>query len=71
MDNPFRFSGIVVDDAFCDREKEQKELKQFIESSQNILLYSHRRYGKSSLILTLFKDIKTVKPVYVDLFKRD
>ena len=68
MDNPFRFSGIVEDDAFCDREMEQKELKQYIESSQNILLYSHRRYGKSSLILKIFKGLKTVKPIYVDLY---
>ena len=68
MDNPFRFSGIVEDDAFCDREKEQKELKRYIESSQNVLLYSHRRYGKSSLILKIFKGLKAVKPVYVDLY---
>jgi len=68
MNNPFRFSGVVEEPAFCDREKEQKELKQYIESSQNVLLYSHRRYGKSSLILKLFKGLKNVKPVYIDLY---
>ena len=67
MNNPFKFSGIVQDPAFCNREKEQKELRQYLESSQNVLLYSHRRYGKSSLILKMFKDLKKVTPVYVDI----
>ncbi len=68
MDNPFSFSGVVEDPAFCNREREQKELKRYITSSQNVLLYSHRRYGKSSLILRLFKSLKNVTPVYVDLY---
>jgi len=68
MDNPFKFSGIVEDDAFCNREDEQRELKRYIESSQNVLLYSHRRYGKSSLILKIFKGLKNVRPIYVDLY---
>jgi AAA+ ATPase superfamily predicted ATPase len=68
MDNPFRFSGIVEEPAFCDRTAEQKEIKQYIETSQNVLLYSHRRYGKSSLILKIFKELRKVKPVYIDLY---
>lgn len=68
MDNPFSFSGIVDDPAFCNREREQKELKRLIKGSQNVLLYSHRRYGKSSLILKLFKSQKGVTPVYIDLY---
>jgi len=68
MDNPFKFSGVVEEPAFCNREKEQKELRQYIESSQNVLLYSHRRCGKSSLILKIFKGLKNVKPVYIDLY---
>ena len=68
MDNPFRFSGVVDDPAFCNRIREQEELKRYIQSSQNVLLYSHRRYGKSSLILKLFKALKKITPVYVDLY---
>lgn len=68
MDNPFKFSGIVDDPAFCNREKEQEALKRYIEGSQNVLLYSHRRYGKSSLIFRLFKNVKEITPVYVDLY---
>ena len=68
MDNPFSFTGIVDRPAFCDREKELRELAEYVENSQNVLLYSHRRYGKSSLILQLFKKIKKVTPVYIDLY---
>ena len=68
MENPFRFSGIVDGPAFCNRKKEQRELKRYIESSQNVLLYSHRRYGKTSLILKVFKNLKTVTPTYIDLY---
>ena len=67
-ENPFKFSGVVEKPAFCDREKEQKELGRYIGNSQNVLLYSHRRYGKSSLILQIFKDVKGVKSIYVDLY---
>ena len=68
MDNPFSFSGVVDDPAFCNREKEQKEIGRLIKGSQNVLLYSHRRYGKTSLILRLFKSLKNMTTVYVDLY---
>ncbi|HDM76708.1 MAG TPA: hypothetical protein ENG51_09595 [Deltaproteobacteria bacterium] len=68
MDNPFRFSGVVEEPAFFNRKKEQEEIWQYIESSQNVLLSSHRRYGKSSLILKMFKEIKNITPVYIDLY---
>jgi AAA+ ATPase superfamily predicted ATPase len=68
MKNPFSFTGIVEDPAFCNREKEQSDLKKFIENSQNVLLYSHRRFGKTSLINRVFKDIKGVVAIYIDLY---
>jgi len=68
MQNPFRFSGIVSEPAFCDRVRERREIKRYIESSQNVLLYSHRRYGKSSLILKIFRELKNTAPVYIDLY---
>jgi len=68
MKNPFQSSGIAKDPAFCDRKREQRELKNFIENSQNVLLYSHRRYGKTSLIFKVFSKLKNVSGVYVDLF---
>jgi AAA+ ATPase superfamily predicted ATPase len=68
MKNPFYFSGVVEDPAFCNREKEQADLAAFIGNSQNVLLYSHRRFGKTSLINRVFKGLKGVVPVYVDLY---
>jgi len=68
MKNPFQSTGIVKDLAFCNREKEQRELRYFIENSQNVLLYSHRRYGKTSLIFKIFSGLKNVSGVYIDLF---
>ena len=56
MENPFSYTGIVRGDAFCNRQTEQTELLKFIKGSQNVLLYSHRRYGKSSLIYKLLTD---------------
>lgn len=72
MENPFRYSKFVIGSSFCNREREQKELLEFIRSSQNPLLYSHRRLGKSSLIKQVFATIQTRQPdiaaVYIDLY---
>ena len=68
MDNPFQFSGIVEEPAFCNRKREQEEIGRYIENSQNVLLYSHRRYGKSSLIAKVLKELKNITPIYIDLY---
>ena len=72
MENPFSYTGIVRGDAFCDRQKEQAELLTFIKASQNVLLYSHRRYGKTSLIYKIFSRLERQKPrintLYVELY---
>jgi len=72
MKNPFTFSNIVTGPCFCNRKKEQEDLIEFIRSSQNVLLYSHRRTGKSSLIKQVFLNINQHSPeigtLYVDLY---
>ncbi|MDA8137663.1 MAG: ATP-binding protein [Desulfobacteraceae bacterium] len=68
MKNPFIVTGVVDDPAFCNRVKERAELRTHIENSQNVLLYSHRRYGKTSLILKVFRELRGVTPIYVDLY---
>jgi AAA+ ATPase superfamily predicted ATPase len=68
MKNPFSFSGSVKDPAFCNRKKELADLKKYIKNSQNLLLYSHRRFGKTSLINKAFSDLKNITPIYVDLY---
>ena len=72
MDNPFSYTNIVEGDSFCNRQKEKDELLSFITNSQNILLYSHRRYGKTSLIFEVFKKAGRKRPkintIHVDLY---
>ncbi|MBW1799395.1 MAG: ATP-binding protein [Deltaproteobacteria bacterium] len=58
MENPFAYSNYVTGESFCNRNKERSELLKYIRGSQNVLLYSHRRYGKSSLIHQVFREIK-------------
>lgn len=68
MNNPFSFSSVVDDPAFCNREHEQAELNRMIQACQNVLLYSHRRFGKTSLILKVFRQLEGITPIYIDLY---
>ena len=72
MKNPFSYTSIVEGESFCNRQKEKDELLNFIINSQNILLYSHRRYGKTSLIFEVFKKARQKRPkintMHVDLY---
>jgi hypothetical protein len=72
MKNPFNYTTIVTDDAFCNRKTEIDDLMNFIKNSQNVLLFSHRRYGKTSLIFNVFKKVQGRKPkidtLHVDLY---
>jgi uncharacterized protein len=72
MQNPFAYSNYVTGESFCNRKKELSELLKYIKGSQNVLLFSHRRYGKSSLILQVIRDIKeqnlNIGALHVELY---
>ena len=69
MHNPFSYTKIVSGPSFCNREKEIKELSSYIINSQNVLLYSNRRIGKSSLLLRITERLKSKRKfLYVDLY---
>ena len=72
MENPFAYSTYVTGESFCNRSGEIAELIKHIKTSQNVLLYSHRRYGKSSLIQQIFNQIRANKmnigTMHVDLY---
>jgi hypothetical protein len=72
MQNPFAFSNYVTGESFCNRKRELSELLKYIKGSQNVLLFSHRRYGKSSLIRQVFRNIKEkeldIGVMYVELY---
>lgn len=69
MTNPFTI-GIAREDNFCNRQQEIKDLIDFADSGQDVVLYSPRRYGKSSLVFQVLRELekKEFLTVYVDLF---
>jgi hypothetical protein len=68
--NPFVYGERVSGENFCNRVEEIRELVSEIESGQNIMIYSPRRYGKTSLIDSVLKEVelKDIDTVYIDLF---
>lgn len=55
--NPFKF-GIIVDEPyFANRREELKRIRSILESQVHLILMSPRRYGKSSLIRKILKEI--------------
>ena len=70
MRNPFVYGKEVAGKYFCNREKEIKELLSDIYNSQNVMLYSPRRVGKTSLIkqVITIAESKDIKCIFIDLF---
>lgn len=70
MKNPFTIKVIPNDAPFCNREKEQTELLNYAENQTNLVLFSPRRYGKTSLVKRVQHTAsqKGLLTIYVDLF---
>jgi AAA+ ATPase superfamily predicted ATPase len=60
--NPFSYTQTVTGKAFCNRQTEQRDLAGYLRASQNVLLYSHRRHGKTSLIQQVFAALEKRRP---------
>jgi len=69
MDNPFIFGKAVVGRYFVNRKQEINELKSALLAGQNVVLFSPRKMGKTSLILELFRKTQEAKCVYIDLWQ--
>jgi len=70
IENPFEYQRIVAGKAFVDREEELKTLTEALLSGENILLYSPRRLGKSSLLKETIQRIGNKRiSIYVDLWE--
>ena len=50
MFNPFVIQEIPVNAPFCNRVKELERLASYARSNQSVVLYSPRRFGKTSLV---------------------
>ena len=69
-ENPFVFGTVVSDENFTDRKNEIVELVKDLTGKTNLIIFSPRRYGKTSLIFQVVKKLqkKGIICVYVDLY---
>ncbi|RLA68589.1 MAG: hypothetical protein DRG24_10060 [Epsilonproteobacteria bacterium] len=56
MKNPFKFDIEVDGRFFCGRTEDIKEVMSYIENETNIIMFSKRRIGKSSLVKEIFNN---------------
>jgi len=70
MPNPFKYGSIVTGKDFADREEELSLLVKELKNGQNLLLYSPRRYGKSSLVCMALEQLSKegFLTAFVDLY---
>jgi AAA+ ATPase superfamily predicted ATPase len=73
MRNPFQYGSVVRDEAFCNRRREQKDLRRAIENAERLFVYSERRLGKTSLVRQVLASLPARRnvAVYVDLWPTD
>lgn len=71
--NPFFFRELSPDAPFCNRVTELKELGSHARNRANVVIFSPRRYGKTSLVKRLQASLAKdgIATVYVDLFGVD
>jgi hypothetical protein len=67
-ENPFQFGVVIDDSAFCNRKEEISYLKSQINNGYSTWLFSPRRFGKTSLIEKVFREVRNTKCIYVDLY---
>ncbi len=70
MRNPFVYGETVTGDNFCNRVQEISELVNDIQNGTNVIIFSPRRYGKTSLINQVLEIArqKGIISFYVDLY---
>ncbi len=68
--NPFYIGREFRKEAFIDREKETEEVMRMVESSNNVVLYAPRRFGKTWFARNLSELLKErdIDSVWIDIF---
>ncbi len=74
-ENPFYYGGATIDEHFCNRVSEIKELQEDIYAGINTLIYAPRRFGKTSFVLKTLDTVtknsseesQKVKYIFLDL----
>ena len=65
--NPFVYGEVVTATAFADRERERERLGRDLAEGQKVFLISPRRYGKSSLIRGVMKELASERILTVEV----
>lgn len=72
MNLPFKYGKIIEDDFFVNRNQEIEYIKANIQSRINLTIISPRRWGKSSLVYKIARDLDTenkeIRFCFIDLF---
>lgn len=59
MENPFNYLQLATGDQFYDRLELRRDLRsRFLSGQSSVVLYGPRRYGKSSLVAELVRDLE-------------
>lgn len=71
--NPFCFRELPLTAPFCNRKKEIQEIVSHSKNRANVVIFSPRRYGKTSLIKRIQERLKkeNVIAIYIDFFGVD
>ena len=67
--NPFNYISIAEGDNFYDRVEETKRIVDTVQGGNNLVLFSPRRYGKTSLVFRAMQQLEQqgIICVYLDL----
>jgi hypothetical protein len=68
MQSPFPYDKLSLGTTFIGRQGEMDKLNQVMDSGNNVLLFSKRRLGKSSLIKKLFEQRTDDVCLYCDVY---
>jgi len=68
MQSPFPYDKLSLGTTFIGRQGEMDKLNQVIDSGNNLLLFSKRRLGKSSLIKKVFEQRTDDVCLYCDVY---
>lgn len=65
---PFKYGCVVGGENFCPRPVLEKQLREFAESGQNLVIQGARRMGKTSLVKHAIGGMRGMSLVYIDLY---
>ena len=65
---PFRYGCVVGGEYFCPRPELEKQLREYAEAGQNVVVHGARRMGKTSLVRHAIDGMRKMRLVYADLY---